>query len=170
MNGDSAQAWRLPADLLRQLAGQAIAGYPEEVCGLLFGPKGEDRVTRAAPMTNIANRLHQADPVRYPRTAATFFQFDDREHLRVQKEMRAEGLEEKVIYHSHVDCGAYFSAEDKANAAPDGEPWYPEAGHLVISVRNRVVDEARIFFWDAASRDFTGRPVPVDELNGTGAA
>ncbi len=40
-----------------------------------------------------------------------------------------------VIYHSHIDAGAYFSATDKQNALMNGEPFYPDG-----DVRGRLRD------------------------------
>jgi len=57
----------------------------------------------------------------------------------------AGGVPVKVIYHSHCDCGAYFSKEDQLVAAPDGEPVLPVV-YLVTSVRGGgVVDDHKLF-------------------------
>ena len=39
-----------------------------------------------------------------------------------------------VIYHSHVDAGAYFSETDRRQALVGGEPAYPGAVYVVTSV------------------------------------
>jgi proteasome lid subunit RPN8/RPN11 len=39
-----------------------------------------------------------------------------------------------VIYHSHVDAGAYFSETDRRQALVGGEPAYPNAVYVVTSV------------------------------------
>ena len=64
-----------------------------------------------------------------------------------------------VIYHSHVDAGAYFSETDRRNALLGGEPSYPDSTYVVTSVVNGRVDAMAAFRWDAARRDF----LPVDD-------
>ena len=57
-----------------------------------------------------------------------------------------------AFYHSHVDCAAYFSAEDRKYAAPDDTPVYPHLYQLVIETRADRIVEARAFRWDG--KDF----------------
>ena len=60
-----------------------------------------------------------------------------------------------VIYHSHPDAEAFFSAEDERLALDDlGQPLYPEAFYLVVPVRQGKAGEARFFCWSAARRKF----------------
>ena len=59
----------------------------------------------------------------------------------------------RVIYHSHVDVGDYFSAEDKRAALFEGEPLYPVA-YLVIDAMKNGVMGARLYTWHADQRDF----------------
>src|SRR5437867_1123434 len=63
-----------------------------------------------------------------------------------------------VIYHSHVDAGAYFSETDRRQALIGDEPLYPGAAYLVTSVMRGRVDSVAAFRWDAARGDF----LPVD--------
>ena len=72
----------------------------------------------------------------------------------VARAMEAQGFKVLTIYHSHIDAGAYFSPTDKHNALIDGEPAYPEASYVVVSVMERRVAETAVFRWDAALRDF----------------
>jgi proteasome lid subunit RPN8/RPN11 len=67
----------------------------------------------------------------------------------------------QVIYHNHVDTGAYFSAEDKRMATWDGEPVYPGVGYIVISVHGSEPREANLFTWNEEARDFEGVPVEI---------
>ena len=66
----------------------------------------------------------------------------------------AEGYRVATIYHSHIDTGAYFSETDKRNALVDGEPAYPDAVYVVISVMGGRPNGANAFAWDPARRDF----------------
>ena len=65
-----------------------------------------------------------------------------------------QGYRVATIYHSHIDTGAYFSPTDRNNALIDGEPAYPDAVYVVLSVmKGRVVDAAA-FVWDPGAHDF----------------
>ncbi len=68
----------------------------------------------------------------------------------------------KAFYHSHPNHDAYFSDEDKAFAIPFGEPTYPDAAQIVISIYNRAVKVIRAFEWSTARNDFA--EVPLDRL------
>jgi proteasome lid subunit RPN8/RPN11 len=63
-----------------------------------------------------------------------------------------------VIYHSHIDAGAYFSETDRRQAVIGGQPAYPAAVYVVTSVVAGRVEAVAAFRWDAERRDF----VPVE--------
>ena len=48
----------------------------------------------------------------------------------------------------------HFSDEDKKMALFDGEPTYPDAKHLVVSVYNNIVNDEAWFGWSAKTRSF----------------
>jgi hypothetical protein len=54
--------------------------------------------------------------------------------MRLLERADAEGLVERVLYHSHCDAGAYFSPEDRAMAVVDGVELMPGVVHVVVSV------------------------------------
>ena len=80
---------------------------------------------------------------------------------------RAQGYEVAVIYHSHIDAGAYFSATDKQNALMDGEPPTPTATYVVVSVMGGVVADRRPSSGEPAARDFvpTRLPRPLTDMS-----
>jgi proteasome lid subunit RPN8/RPN11 len=132
---------------------QAFASYPGECCGLLFARAGQDETaTRAVPLDNLADRFHAMDPVEYPRTSRDAFMVNEAKMAKVVREAEAAGERWLGFYHSHIDCGAYFSAEDKRFAAPEGQPVYPQLYQVVIETRAGRIVEARTFRWDG--RDF----------------
>lgn len=49
-----------------------------------------------------------------------------------------------IIYHSHPDCGAYFSEEDVANAVHKGRLVY-DVDFLVVDVRKDGAKGAKLF-------------------------
>jgi proteasome lid subunit RPN8/RPN11 len=59
-----------------------------------------------------------------------------------------------VIYHSHVDAGAYFSETDRRQALIGDDPAYPGTTYLVTSVAAGRVEATTAFRWDPDRRDF----------------
>ena len=138
----------LPAPIVEAIAAHAAAGYPRETCGLLFAPAGSTACSRMQAMENLADKLHAADPAEYPRTARDYFAMNGAKVAKAVREAEAAGERWLGIWHSHIDCGAYFSSEDTRTFAPDGVPSYPELFQLVVDVRAHRVVEARAFRWD----------------------
>jgi len=126
--------------------------YPNECCGIVFGPKGAPVADRAVACSNTQNDLHAADPVANPRDARTAYNLGAGDLFKLQKSLRGD-TPAKVIYHSHVDVGAYFSETDQAAAVMDGEPSYP-VEYVVIDVKVNGVGGAAHFAWDAAARRY----------------
>ena len=133
---------------------QAVQEYPHESCGVIMR-RGEER--RLLRCRNAQNELHARDPQRYPRDASTAYYIDPKDLLRIG-DLEREGFDVGVIYHSHVDAGAYFSETDRRQALMGDEPVYPEAIYLVTSVVGPVeqprVEATAAFAWDPARRDF----------------
>lgn len=138
----------IPQDVLDDIEAHAREAYPAEACGLLSGPAGDPRaVTSGRRLPNLADRYHQLDPETYPRTSREAYVIDGMLMQRALQDGDAGGVPVKVVYHSHCDCGAYFSQEDQLAAAPDGEPVLPVA-YLVTSVRRGgVVDDHKLFIF-----------------------
>ena len=68
----------------------------------------------------------------------------------------------RVLYHSHLDVGAYFSETDAAAATMGGDqPSYPEIFYLVTSVRQGIVDDHKLFRWDDTTRSFVLKPFVI---------
>jgi proteasome lid subunit RPN8/RPN11 len=111
-------------------------------------------------MTNAYDRYHKVDPVRFPRTSRTAYLFDPKEWLQVSREADDRGEQIACVYHSHIDAGAYFSVEDRAMAAPDGDPVLPGTVYLVIAVDRGKATAAKLFWWDR--RDFHEEAVPLE--------
>ena len=59
----------------------------------------------------------------------------------------------KVIYHSHIDVGAYFSPTDQTAATMDGEPSYP-VEYIVIDVQKDGARGAAQFCWSDAEKKY----------------
>jgi proteasome lid subunit RPN8/RPN11 len=145
------------SSVLEQVFEEARRAYAkdEESCGFLVGPRDDARALDGiVPMLNRANALHALDPEAYPRTGRMYFDIDS---MKFDKAIRAgdeANRPVKVLYHSHLDAGAYFSPTDAEVAKMgEGEPPF-DLAYLVTSVRNGVVDDHKLFVWDPASRSF----------------
>src|SRR5438093_9335198 len=102
----------------------AMAGLPNEACGLLAGRGG--RVERFFPMRN-------ADASRYT------YRLDPKEQLRVFNHIEEQGLELTGIFHSHTHTEAYPSETDRRQA------YYPEAHYVLVSLADDGAPVTRAF-------------------------
>lgn len=143
----------LSAEEFDRIQAQAEAEYPAECCGVVLVRSGQPAERVVLPCRNIQDALHAKDPVRHPRDARTAYFIDPKDLLAIGRR-EAQGYRVAVIYHSHIDAGAYFSEMDKRNALMNGEPAYPEAVYVVVSVVERRLAEAGAFAWDSAAHDF----------------
>jgi proteasome lid subunit RPN8/RPN11 len=98
--------------------------YPLEGCGLLAGKSG--RVSRRYPVANIL-----ASPDRY--------EMDPYQQLQALHELEGAGLELLAIYHSHPQGPDHPSTIDIDRA------YYPEALHVIVSLRERSQPTVRAF-------------------------
>jgi proteasome lid subunit RPN8/RPN11 len=138
MSGDDLS---LPRTVLDEIYTHAQEGYPEEVCGFLFGPSIEDSEARRCE--NRQNALHAEDPEHFPRDARTAYNFGPNDLMLLDRSLQSE-RPVRVIYHSHIDVGAYFSEEDARAALFEGELLYP-VDYLVIDVRKDGVRGSKLF-------------------------
>ena len=130
--------------------------YPEEGCGLVF--EETDGTFRVHPMDNVYDKYHSKDPVTYPRDNRTAYLFSPMEFQRLSEKAEERKARLCCIFHSHCDVGAYFSAEDKAMAAPEGQPLLPETAYLVVAVDHGRTTKSVLFRW--GGNDFFEEPLP----------
>jgi len=130
---------------------QAIAEYPSECCGIVTGTASAQRVHYCK---NRQDELHARDPEHHPRTSREAYDIDRGEMERIFADAAVKGERVIAFYHSHIDCGAYFSKMDKDVQTVFGEPEFPGAVHVVISVRDRQVRGISGFLWDEKRQDF----------------
>ncbi|HVJ92973.1 MAG TPA: Mov34/MPN/PAD-1 family protein [Labilithrix sp.] len=141
---------------------RAAYGRDEESCGLLLGPEDDALlVDEVVPMVNRANKLHALDPETYPRTGRMYFDIDPLKFERAVRAGESNGRPVKVLYHSHLDAGAYFSETDATAATMGGEAPTYDLAYLVTSVVNGVVDDRKLFIWDATSRAFVASELTI---------
>ena len=115
-------------------------------------PKAGTGADRAVACDNTQNELHAEDPATYARDARTAYNLGAGDLFLLGKSLRGDAPA-KIIYHSHVDVGAYFCDTDQAAAVTDGELFYP-VDYLVVDVRKDSVGGAAQFAWDPAARRY----------------
>jgi proteasome lid subunit RPN8/RPN11 len=142
----------LTAEEIEALKSQAVEEYPFESCGVVLTRGAERRLVRCR---NAQNELHARDPQRHPRDARTAYYIEPKGLLRIG-DLERQGFAVSIIYHSHVDAGAYFSETDRRQALVAGAPAYPGATYVVTSVVGGRVEAMAAFRWDG--HDFA----PVD--------
>lgn len=151
-------AWfEVPSQVLAAMYAHARATYPEECCGFLLGPHDRAVVDEVRRCVNEQDRYHALDPDRFPRTARHGYYLGGTD-LRFLLTSLESPRRVKVVYHSHPNAGAFFSAEDIRGALgrdPDTttEPQYP-VDYLVIATQADRIAEAKGFRWDPSQRTF----------------
>jgi adenylyltransferase/sulfurtransferase len=129
-----AAAEPIPPTLLAAVHAHARQAHPRECCGYLVGP-------RDAPVDEIVRCTNAAtEPDRYE-IAGT-------ELIALARSLGGP-RPARVVYHSHPNGRAYFSARDRDAAATAAGPVYPVA-HLVIGVDASGVRDTAVFAWDGS--------------------
>jgi proteasome lid subunit RPN8/RPN11 len=134
----------------------ALSDYPDECCGLVLRDAGGD--ASVVPCENIQDKLRARDPEEHPRTARTAYRMDSLQVAKTLQTAEEAGGGLFAIYHSHIDCDAYFSYEDQAAAKFFGEPAYPGVSYLVISVIEEKIENRKAFCWSDNSNQFEEVP------------
>ena len=153
---DQSEALLLSEKAWEAICEHAKGTFPEECCGIVLNNGMADHVQC---LRNMQNHLHALDPQTYPRTATTAYAMDYKELELILDNAKRNGAKLKAFYHSHPNHDAYFSAEDKAFASPFGEPTFPGAAQIVVSVYDRAIKGKRAFAWSDERHDFIEVPV-----------
>jgi proteasome lid subunit RPN8/RPN11 len=149
---------------LAKLVEEATAAYgrDEEACGFLSGPAADELLAdEATILPNLANKYHALDPESYPRTGRTYFLIDPMKFKKAVDAGDAAARPVKVLWHSHLDVGAYFSETDAAAATMGGDSPTYDLFYLVTSVRKAAVDDHKLFAWDASAKKFVETPMEI---------
>ncbi len=149
---------QLTEEQMERMYAHAKDAYPDECCGVILGPPSSEPgggKMRLHPLRNVQNEFHERDPETYTRTARRAYLIEPFEFERILREAREKGEILRGIFHSHPDEDAYFSQEDKDAAVPFGDrPSFPNAEHIVMSVREGEVRGYKVFRWDSGAEDF----------------
>lgn len=134
---------RITLTALDDIRAHGAEGYPHEICGFMLGPRGERTATEARRARNIVVER-----------ARDRYEIDPRDHIRIQREADAEGLDIVGYYHSHPDHPAQASRFDTERA------W---AGYvyLIVSVVNGEPVDANGFLADKDGGPFQPEPLEI---------
>lgn len=124
---------RLPDALLEKIRRHGAAAYPAECCGAMVGRVGDGAEAKEVVRLWPAVNRRTDDPHRY------LIAPDDLR--RLEREVRADGLEIVGYYHSHPDHPAEPSAYDAAHAWP----WY---SYLIVRIEQGQPREAASYTLD----------------------
>ncbi len=117
---------RVAVEPWREMVEHARSTYPNECVGAMLG-----RMDRADKEVLIAMRLENSSAGSH----RARYELRPEDLLAADKEARRQGLDLVGIYHSHPDCGAYFSETDLKNSCP----WY---SFIVLSIQKGEFDHA----------------------------
>jgi len=153
---------KIPHSALQIIERAGIEAYArdEEACGFITGPASDPLLAdQALELENLANKYHKVDPEGHPRTGREYFKINSLKFERAIAEGVSSERPVKVFFHSHLDCGAYFSAEDAASMTMGntGGPSYSLA-YLVTAVDKGEVTAHRLFIWDFEKKEFVEAP------------
>jgi len=143
---------RLSPESLAALRDHAVRAYPDECCGVVVDTIDAGQLV--IPLRNVQDEMHARDPERYPRTARTAYTPHAGEFKRAVDLWETRGNKLIAFYHSHPDHDAYFSDEDVRQATPFGEPSYPDALQIVLSVYDATVRKVKVFRWSDRAASF----------------
>lgn len=117
---------RIESEPWAAMVSHARETYPNECCGAMLGTTGDDGKT-----VRIAMRLDNA----FEGAQAARYELRPEDLLAADKAARERKMDLIGIYHSHPDCGAYFSETDLKNSCP----WY---SFVVLSIQKGEFDHA----------------------------
>jgi proteasome lid subunit RPN8/RPN11 len=121
----------------RQMVEHARATYPNECCGAMLGTTEDShkRVIVSMPLENASAGEQRAR-----------YELRPEDLLKADREARRQNMDLVGIYHSHPDCGAYFSETDLKNSCP----WY---SFVVLSIQKGEFDHANSWLPNAEQTD-----------------
>jgi proteasome lid subunit RPN8/RPN11 len=115
---------RIRQAILAELSAQARLEPELECCGLLGGREGV--ITRIFPAANALS-------------SASAYEIAAKDLFRLIRAIRAEGLDQMGIYHSHPDGKNEPSARDIEQA------YYPDAAYFILSPHAWALKPVRAF-------------------------
>ncbi|MDF2439162.1 MAG: [CysO sulfur-carrier protein]-S-L-cysteine hydrolase [Abditibacteriota bacterium] len=139
---------------------QGRQGKPLEICGLLAGRRQSTLQGAESPGTALqgdASVVEAVFPIESDDKSEVTYSMNPLQQMRVEKEVRAAGLEIVGIYHTHPATQPYPSKTDVARAhwGDTDDLLFPEYSYLIVSLRDVQNPEPR-------SYKIRGRRIPED--------
>ena len=91
-------------------------GFPDEACGLLAGPLGDERAGGDRGPSLPTGEIHSVHPCRNADQSARTYTVDSRDLLRAMRDAEDHGDEIVGVWHSHTHTDAYPSVTDVRQA------------------------------------------------------
>ena len=141
----------IPAGVLAEVYREARRAFPFECCGWLSGPVDSAAVDTVRSCENAQDS--GTHPTQAARGAETAYVFTDDDLQSLNRSLDSD-TPAKVIFHSHPNGRAYFSATDLEVASPWGDgPAFP-VQQLVVGITESQVVEAALFAWSDEEEGF----------------
>jgi proteasome lid subunit RPN8/RPN11 len=137
-------------EVIEKIFQHALKEYPNECFGVVTG---DEEAQTVHACENILNSIRQKDPGKYSDARTGYF-VDRKKFDMIASSAKREGKKVIAFYHSHPDIEAYFSATDVEAQTVFGEPEFPEALHIVVSVMNGKIHDVKCFRWDSLKKGF----------------
>ncbi len=118
-------------------------GYPDEICGIMLGAQADHVVTEVRRARNIIVERSQDR-----------YEIDPRDHIRIQREADATGLDIVGYYHSHPDHPARASRFDTERA------WSGYV-YVIVSIQGGKPVDANAFVAEQDGGPFRPEPLEV---------
>lgn len=135
---------RITAAAMADINAHGEEGYPYEVCGFMIGSTAERRVWRTVRARNtITDRAHDR------------YEIDPRDHIRVQRECDADGLDIVGYYHTHPDHPARPSVFDT-------DRFWEGYMYVIVAVHSGRVVDAGAFWPDRTGGPYTAEQIEVE--------
>jgi proteasome lid subunit RPN8/RPN11 len=142
----------IPTAIMKQLFAEARRAYPDECCGWLTGPAGGPAVDSIRPCENAQDSGEH--PIAADRSARAAYVIAGDDLLAFNRGFQ-EPSPPRIIYHSHPNGRAYFSATDQEVArSPWGDGPAYDVQQLVVGIDAERVTEAALFAWSDAAGAF----------------
>jgi proteasome lid subunit RPN8/RPN11 len=109
-------------------------GYPHEICGLMFGKAGENRVVEVFECGNL-NKLKPE----------TRYDMDPKDYMKGEALARQKGLDVLGVFHSHPDH------PDKASETDRQAAW-PGFSYIIMSIQKGKCVSMRSWVLDDQSQ------------------
>lgn len=150
----------IPEAVLTAVFREARKAFPAECCGWLTGPAAGARVDAIRPCANAQDL--GGHPTAQDRGAETAYVIEGADLIAFNKAF-SSAQPPRIIYHSHPNGRAYFSATDQDVArSPWGDGPAYDVQQLVVGLTAERVVEAALFAWS----DDAGQFVEIARMPG----